>query len=68
MHGVAQEDASLSVRHTARYESFLESDEQNLTQLNKSGARHNSIDRVKGEPTRRLDYGRQSGPLPKTRR
>ena len=54
----------LSMRPTARHESFLESVEQNLTQLNKSDYSHNSIDRVKGDPARRLDYGRQNGPLP----
>ena len=64
MHGAAQEDAGLYVRSSARQESFLECVEQNLTQINKSGDSHNSIDRVKGDLARRLDYGRQNGSLP----
>jgi hypothetical protein len=51
---------------TARRESFLESVDRNFVQLNKSGDSHNSIEWVKDDPARRLDYGRQSGPLPKT--
>lgn len=66
--GLRKEDAGLSVRPTLRQEAFLEGVEQDLTQLNKSDDSHNSIDRVKGEPARRLDYERQNGPLPKTRR
>ena len=64
MHGAAYEDVGLSMYATARQESFMESVELNLTQINKSGDSHNSIDWVNGDPARRLDYGWQNDSLP----